>query len=87
MSKQVVTMQHGLGQRGPLEPNTGELACGPETLTDEDLAHNRTDMVADALAHPVRRRVLSSALAGLVESQRADAVGGQLGRPRSTSAR
>ena len=52
MSKQVVTVQHGLGERGPVDPNTGELVCGPETLRDDELARNRTDMVGDALAHP-----------------------------------
>jgi predicted acyl esterase len=51
--KQVMTVQHGLGRRGPVNPNNGLLVAGPETLTDEELAQNRTDMVADALAHPL----------------------------------
>jgi uncharacterized protein len=51
--KQVTTVQHGLGQRGPRDPNAGELVAGPETLSDDELASNRTDMVADVLAHPL----------------------------------
>jgi uncharacterized protein len=51
--KQVMTVQHGLGRRGPTDPNNGLLIAGPETLTDDELAQNRTDMVADALAHPL----------------------------------
>ena len=31
--------------------NTGELAAGPETLTDEELAANRTDFIGDIDAH------------------------------------
>jgi len=41
---QVKTVQHGVGTRGKKNPNTGELACGPETLSDEELARNREDM-------------------------------------------
>jgi uncharacterized protein len=41
---QVKTVQHGMGTRGRKNPNTGELACGPETLADEALAANREDM-------------------------------------------
>jgi uncharacterized protein len=41
---QVKTVQHGQGERGKKNPNTGELVCGPETLPEEDLARNREDM-------------------------------------------
>jgi putative CocE/NonD family hydrolase len=41
---QVKTVQHGMGTRGKRNPNTGELACGPETLSDEELTRNREDM-------------------------------------------
>jgi uncharacterized protein len=41
---QVKTVQHGVGSRGKRNPNTGELVCGPETLSDEELARNREDM-------------------------------------------
>src|ERR671916_262942 len=48
---QVTTVQNGLGSRGPVNPNTGEEACGPETLTDDELATRRADFAADVAAH------------------------------------
>jgi len=50
---QVKTVQHGVGTRGPKSRITGDLVCGPETLTEEELARNRSDMWADVLAHPL----------------------------------
>ena len=50
---QVKTVQHGLGERGARSPITGELACGPGTLSEGELAANRTDLGADVLAHPL----------------------------------
>jgi len=50
---QVKSVQHGRGERGPRSRVTGELACGPETLSEEELARNRTDFGADILAHPL----------------------------------
>jgi uncharacterized protein len=50
---QVKTVQHGGGERGPRSAVTGELVCGPETLTEEELARNRADFGADILAHPL----------------------------------
>jgi uncharacterized protein len=50
---QVKTVQHGLGERGPRSRVTGAPVCGAETLSDEALAHNRVDMGADILAHPL----------------------------------
>jgi len=41
---QVKTVQHGVGERGKKNPNTGELVCGPQTLSEEELARNREDM-------------------------------------------
>ncbi|MGI0078998.1 MAG: CocE/NonD family hydrolase [Nitrososphaerales archaeon] len=49
--KQVLTVQHGLGSRGLVNPNTGELTAGPETLTDEELARNRGDPGQDFVSH------------------------------------
>ena len=46
---QVKTVQHGVGERGKKNPNTGELVCGPETLSEEQLANNREDMWAELL--------------------------------------
>ena len=48
---QVRNVQHGLGTRGPISELTGELVCGPETLTDEELAENRVPMWQELLDH------------------------------------
>jgi uncharacterized protein len=48
---QVKSVQHGLGVRGPRSRATGDLVCGPETLTEEQLAANRVDFGADLRAH------------------------------------
>jgi uncharacterized protein len=50
---QVKSVQHGVGERGPRSRVTGELACGPETLAEDELARNRADFGADILAHPL----------------------------------
>ncbi|HUQ74531.1 MAG TPA: CocE/NonD family hydrolase [Burkholderiales bacterium] len=47
---QVKTVQHGVGERGKKNPNTGELVCGPETLSEEELKKNREDMWKSFLA-------------------------------------
>ncbi len=51
--KQVITVQYGLGERGPTNPNTGVPVAGDETLSDEELARNRTDLGAAIKAHPL----------------------------------
>jgi predicted acyl esterase len=50
---QVKTVQHGRGERGPRSRVTGELVCGPETLPEDELLKNRTDMWAGVLDHPL----------------------------------
>src|ERR1700704_3672019 len=50
---QVKTVQHGLGERGPRSRATGDLVCGPETLSEAELAANRCNFGADLLAHPL----------------------------------
>jgi uncharacterized protein len=50
---QILTVQHGVGNRGSINPNTGEYVAGPETLLDEELAANRTDLDSDILSHPL----------------------------------
>ena len=47
---QVVTVQHGRGERGPKSRVTGDLVCGDETLSDEELKENRADMWGNVLA-------------------------------------
>jgi uncharacterized protein len=41
---QVKTVQHGQGERGAKSRVTGELVCGPETLSPDKLEKNREDM-------------------------------------------
>ena len=48
---QVKTVQHGLGSRGPRSAVTGDLVCGPETLSPEELARNRCEFGREIVAH------------------------------------
>lgn len=48
---QVKTVQYGLGERGPRSRVTGEAVCGPETLSEEELARNRSRFGDDIRAH------------------------------------
>jgi predicted acyl esterase len=50
---QVVTVQHGRGERGPRSRVTGELVCGDETLSDDELKRNRADMWGNCLSRPL----------------------------------
>lgn len=50
---QVKTVQYGNDETGGRNPNTGELICGDEILTLEQLAANRADFGDDILAHPL----------------------------------
>jgi predicted acyl esterase len=50
---QVKTVQHGVGERGARSRVTGELVCGPETLSEEELAKNREDMWGAFLSRPL----------------------------------
>jgi uncharacterized protein len=51
--KQVMTVQHGLGKRGYVNPHTGEPASGPETLSEAELAKYRTDLGTAIKDHPL----------------------------------
>lgn len=51
--RQVVSVQHGRGDRVPPNPFTGRPVAGRTTLSDEELAANRRDIAADAAAHPL----------------------------------
>ena len=48
---QVKTVQYGLGERGPRSRVTGELVCGSETLSEEELTRNRCDLGKEILNH------------------------------------
>jgi predicted acyl esterase len=47
-----VSVQHGVGEGGPRNPNTNETVAGPETLSADELAKKRTDPVAEVLKRP-----------------------------------
>ena len=49
---QVMTVQHGLGERAKKNPNTGESIAGPVTSADEELAKNRINPFLQTKAHP-----------------------------------
>jgi predicted acyl esterase len=46
--RQVVSVQHGVGERGPTSAVTGEPVAGNETLPAQELADNRADVGAEA---------------------------------------
>jgi uncharacterized protein len=50
---QVKTVQYGLGERGPCSVVTGALVCGDETMSDEQLAQNRSSFGDEILRHPL----------------------------------
>jgi predicted acyl esterase len=50
---QVKTVQYGAGERGKRSRVHGELVCGPETLSEGELAKNRCDFGAEIRAHPL----------------------------------
>jgi uncharacterized protein len=50
---QVKTVQYGLGENGPRSRVTGDLVCGDETLSDEELARNRTDFRQELRDHEI----------------------------------
>jgi predicted acyl esterase len=50
---QVKTVQYGAGERGKRSRVHGELVCGPQFLSEADLAKNRSDFGTEILAHPL----------------------------------
>jgi len=50
---QVKTVQYGAGERGKRSRVTSDFVCGPETLSENELARNRTDFGAQIVAHPM----------------------------------
>jgi predicted acyl esterase len=50
---QVSGVQYGRGERAHKNPNTGESVAGPVTLSEEELAANRTGTYADLKSHPL----------------------------------
>jgi len=50
---QVKSVQNGLGENGPKSVVTGDTVCGPQTLSEADLAKNRTPFGDEIFAHPL----------------------------------
>ena len=50
---QVKTVQYGAGERGRRSRVHGELVCGPEVLSEKQLAKNRSDFGSDICNHPL----------------------------------
>jgi predicted acyl esterase len=50
---QVKTVQYGAGERGRRSRVHGELVCGPETLSERQLAKNRSDFGTEICNHPL----------------------------------
>ena len=50
---QINPIQYGQGSRAPTNPNTGQSVAGPETLTEEELAANRSDYFSVIKQHPL----------------------------------
>jgi predicted acyl esterase len=50
---QIKTVQHGLGTRGKRSRVHGDLVSGPETLSDEEMDANRSDLGGEIAANPL----------------------------------
>lgn len=50
---QVKTVQYGAGERGKRSRVHSELVCGPETLSDAELARKRADFGTEIASHPM----------------------------------
>jgi len=50
---QVKTVQYGAGERGKRSRVHGGLVCGPEIMSDDELAKSRTNFGAEIAAHPM----------------------------------
>ncbi len=50
---QVKTVQYGAGERGKRSRVHGELVCGPEVLSEDELAANRCDFGNEIRVHPL----------------------------------
>ncbi len=50
---QVKTVQYGAGERGKRSRVHGELVCGPEILSETQLAQNRSDFGGEIFSHPL----------------------------------
>jgi hypothetical protein len=53
IDKQILPVQHGVGERGLRSRVTGELVARPETLSEEELAKNRLPFLDTVRQHPL----------------------------------
>ena len=83
---QVKTVQHGLGTRGAVNSNTGELVSGSPTLSEEELAANRCAFGDDICAHPFDDEYHADRSPVWDKVAVPVPVVGQLGRPGSAPA-
>ncbi|HEX2216704.1 MAG TPA: CocE/NonD family hydrolase [Xanthobacteraceae bacterium] len=51
--RQVFRVQHGVGERGPRNPVTGDLVSGPETLPEAELVKKRGDLWGEVSRRPL----------------------------------
>jgi len=52
-NRQVMSVQHGVGDRGPRSPLTGDTVAGPRTLGEAELGKNRADVSGEAQRRPL----------------------------------
>jgi predicted acyl esterase len=52
-AKSILGVQHGLGERGPVDRNTGEYVAGPESLPAEELEKNREPHDREVVGRPL----------------------------------
>jgi uncharacterized protein len=52
-ARQVLGVQHGVGERGPKSVVTGEFVAGPETLPEDQLKKSALDPAGEALRRPL----------------------------------
>ena len=84
---QVKTVQYGLGESGGRSRVHGELVCGPETLSEEALAKNRSDFGGQIRAHPLDDKYHRARSPVWEKVNGAAVFRRQLGRPGPASAR
>jgi uncharacterized protein len=53
MRKQVITVQHGAGERGGVNPSTGQPVAGDATRSQAELEANRTELHRAVLSNPL----------------------------------
>jgi len=70
---------------GLRQSNTGELVSGPETLSKEEMARNRTDLGAAIKAHPMDDQYHIDRSTDLVKDHGSSVVLSQLGRFRDST--